>query len=147
MNSSGEHQMIKEYSAGIVIFRINNGQREYLLLHYSSGHWDFPKGHIEPGESKEEAALRELDEETGLHAAIINGFEESFSYYHRLPPSGELAYKTVYFFVGQVSTKASISLSHEHQNYCWLSAKAAIDKLTYDNAKQLLQHVDLFLAA
>lgn len=54
--------MKKEKSAGAVI--IND--KKVLLLHYSSGHWDFPKGHIEKGETELETAKREVKEETGL---------------------------------------------------------------------------------
>ncbi|MGE0207000.1 MAG: bis(5'-nucleosyl)-tetraphosphatase [Candidatus Babeliales bacterium] len=136
--------MIKEFSAGLVLYTYKNNTREYLLLHYQSGHWDFPKGHIEPGESKYEAALRELKEETGLEATILDGFEESFSYFHHLPKTEELAHKTVYFFIGVASSKEVI-LSHEHINYVWLSFKEALKQLTYDNAQELLQKADDFL--
>ncbi len=50
--------------AGGVVF---NHKGEVLLLGRASGHWVFPKGHIDPGESKLEAALREVEEEAGLH--------------------------------------------------------------------------------
>ncbi|MGH9950141.1 MAG: diadenosine tetraphosphate hydrolase, partial [Nitrososphaeraceae archaeon] len=37
--------MLKEYSAGAVLFgNFANNERKFLLLHYTSGHWDFPKG-------------------------------------------------------------------------------------------------------
>jgi bis(5'-nucleosidyl)-tetraphosphatase len=136
--------MIQEFSAGIVTFFQNNDKREYLLLHYLSGHWDFPKGHIEKGESKEQAALRELKEETGLHAEIRDGFEESILYFHYVPTQ-ELAHKTVYFFVGEVSDTL-ITLSGEHVGYKWLSFDMALEQLTYDNAKQILKKADTFLA-
>lgn len=55
-----------EHSCGIVVFRNENGIRCYLLLHYPSGHWDFPKGHVEEREKRHETALRELEEETGI---------------------------------------------------------------------------------
>ena len=72
---------MQERSAGTVI--VCNG--EYLLLHYESGHWDFPKGKIEEGETPEQAALRELKEETGIEdAEILPGFTEGIKYFfHR----------------------------------------------------------------
>jgi diadenosine hexaphosphate hydrolase (ATP-forming) len=42
-----------------------------LLLKYRSGGWTFPKGHLEPGERDEDAAVREVLEETGVHARLI----------------------------------------------------------------------------
>src|SRR5260221_14596308 len=90
------------FSAGIIVYRIEDDQIEYLLLQYNAGHWDFAKGKIEKGETKEEAALRELDEETGLSAEIQPTFEETFSYiFHDYDK--QLAQKTVYFFVGQAT--------------------------------------------
>lgn len=48
------------YSAGIITYTTDNNETSYLLLHYNAGHWDFPKGKMEPGETKQETALREL---------------------------------------------------------------------------------------
>ncbi|MEW6722749.1 MAG: NUDIX domain-containing protein, partial [Candidatus Micrarchaeota archaeon] len=50
-----------EKSCGIILFR-EGEKRLYLLLHYEEGHWDFPKGHVEAGESEHEAASREAVE-------------------------------------------------------------------------------------
>ena len=51
--------MAYENSAGVILIKGD----KYLILHYEEGHWDFPKGNIEEGESEEEAALRELEED------------------------------------------------------------------------------------
>ena len=59
-----------ENSCGAVVFRDIRGEVRYLLIkNKRSAHWGFPKGHIEPGETKEETALREVLEETGLHTS------------------------------------------------------------------------------
>ncbi len=130
-------------SAGIIVYcRIDN-EVEYLLLHYSAGHWDFPKGKIEKGETKNQAALRELLEETGLYTKIQPGFEDRLSYFF-YDFDGERAHKTVYFFVGQVK-KQEIVLSHEHQGFDWLPFTLALKQLTYDNAKQVLRNVNDFI--
>ena len=69
-------------SCGVVLF--NSGK--VLLLRHSSissrgGHWDFPKGHIEDGESEIQTALRELEEETGIaHTNVIDGFRDTINY-------------------------------------------------------------------
>ena len=55
----------------------------YLLLHYIGGHWDLPKGKVEPGETLEQAAMREVHEETGLTVQPVPNFSESISYYFR----------------------------------------------------------------
>src|SRR5437762_10623781 len=104
------------FSAGIIVYRIENEQIEYLLLkyatkHYAEQHWDFAKGKIEKEETKEEAALRELQEETGLSAQIEPHFEEEILYIFR-DYDGQLAQKTVYFFVG-LATNNAVVLSDE----------------------------------
>ena len=57
--------MAKEKSCGAVVFR-KDDEVKYLLLHYTPGHWDFPKGKQEIGETEEQAASREIEEETGI---------------------------------------------------------------------------------
>ena len=131
------------YSAGIIVYRIHNAQKEYLLLQYNAGHWDFAKGKIEKGETKEEAALRELNEEAGISAHIEPGFEESFSYiFHDYDK--QLTQKTVYFFIGK-ATDDHVVLSDEHTDFVWLPYEKALEQLTYDNAKEVLKKANKFI--
>ena len=44
----------------------DSNEKEFLLLHHTVGHWDFPKGNIEAGEDELETARREIFEETGI---------------------------------------------------------------------------------
>ena len=134
--------MKKIFSAGLILFRVVDGERLYLLLHYPHGHWDFVKGKIEEGESKQEAALRELEEETGLEADIMDGFEEQLSYTFR--EGDELIEKTVYFLIGQTEAE-DIELSHEHIDFAWLAYNQAEGQLTFANAKEVLKKAELFV--
>ena len=60
-----------EKSCGIVV--LNNNK--ILLLHYPSGHWDFPKGHVDGNETEQETAVRELVEETAIDDIhLVRGF-------------------------------------------------------------------------
>jgi len=134
--------MLRQFSAGIIVYYVMDHKREYLLLQYGSGHWDFPKGKIEKGETKHDAALRELKEETGLESSIDAGFEHSLHYYFK--QKNELIYKTVYFYTGPVTSKP-VTLSHEHTGYLWLSYPEAVHQLTYKNARETLMAVEAFL--
>lgn len=59
--------------AGCVVFREGSEQKRYLVISSSNGKdWVLPKGHIEKGETPEQAALRELEEETGLSGEIVH---------------------------------------------------------------------------
>lgn len=60
-------------SCGVLVYRDVDSVREYLLVLQSGGSWSIPKGHMEPGETETETALRELFEETGLNAKLDAG--------------------------------------------------------------------------
>ncbi len=135
--------MADELSCGIIVFREELPQRLYLLLHYEEGHWDFPKGHVEAGESEKEAALRELREETGIKdAELVFGFRERIEYFYRR--EGKTMHKEVFFFLGRTDSK-DVTLSHEHIGFEWLPFEAALARLTYDNAKGLLKKAEKVL--
>ena len=134
--------MIHEHSAGVVVCTPtkDSSSHLYLLLRYAAGHWDFAKGHIEAGENKQQAALRELEEEAGISATLVADFEYSFSYVFE-HTTGDIRKKTVYFFIGCASS-TDVRLSHEHTDFAWLSYSDALARLTYENARVLLRHVE-----
>lgn len=136
--------MKKICSAGVIVYRINESVIEYLLLHYLGGHWDFPKGKMEPGETKQETALRELHEETGIITTLDSHFEESFNYIFR-DRDRIVTEKTVYFFLSQVGLDQKVKLSFEHQLYSWLDFDQAMYRLTYDNAKKVLEKAQEYI--
>jgi len=136
--------MIKEHSAGVIVYHVDQfNHRTYLLLHYISGHWDLPKGKLENHETEEQAAIRELHEETGLTGTIIPGFKQSLSYIFK-NRDGSIVSKDVSFFVGPV-TKQEITLSSEHIGYKWLPLRDALDQLTFKNAQQILKLADHYV--
>ena len=132
-----------ERSAGAIIFRKEAGKNFYLLLHYQSGHWDFPKGNIEKGEKLEETVKREIKEETGLEdIKFIPGFKESIKYFYKL--KGKNIFKIVTFFLVETKTN-EVKISWEHIGYKWLPYEKAIAQLTFKNAKEILKKANQFL--
>ena len=91
----------KEKSCGIVVFDDNN---RVLIVKQCKGHYGFPKGHVEEGETEEETAIREVKEETNCDAKIIDGFRFKYSYIVR-KDNGEERDKDVILFVGRPITK------------------------------------------
>ena len=128
--------MIKETSAGIVLFRKEGTKKLFLLLHYPSGHWDFIKGKMEKGETTHETAIRETKEETGItDITFVENFEEWIEYNFKY--KGELVQKKVVFFLAETKN-AEIKISHEHSGYTWMDYNTAMEKTTFDNAKIVL---------
>jgi len=108
----------------------------FLLLNYPTGHWDFVKGKIEQGETLHQTAVRETKEETGISdLEFVEGFEEKINYNFQF--EGELIQKEVVFFLGKTKTH-TINVSHEHLDYTWLDYENALEKVTYQNAKNIL---------
>jgi 8-oxo-dGTP pyrophosphatase MutT (NUDIX family) len=127
--------MAREISAGMILFR-RTPEPHYLLLHYESGHWDFPKGHIEPGEHAAETARRELQEETGISdVRILDGYKQALRYFFRQKGIG--IFKIVIFFLGE-TTQSEVTLSAEHVGFDWLPYDAALARLTFKNSRDLL---------
>ena len=127
--------MPREISAGMILFR-RTPEPHYLLLHYESGHWDFPKGHIESGEDPEETAKRELQEETGIsEMRLVDGYRQTLRYFFRQKGIG--IFKVVIFFLGE-TTQYEVTLSAEHVGFDWLSYDAALARLTFKNSRDIL---------
>jgi len=125
-----------EKSCGVVLF---NETKVLLLQHPDGtkvGHWDFPKGHVEIGESEIQTAVRELGEETGItDINILPDFSHTISY--SLIKKGQKIDKKVIFFVA-LTNETNVVLSHEHQAFAWLDLDPALNRLTYENAKKTL---------
>jgi 8-oxo-dGTP pyrophosphatase MutT (NUDIX family) len=66
-----KQRAVRETSAGGVIFRCEEDGPHFLLILDGYNNWGFPKGHIDPGESPDLAARREIEEETGLGNLIL----------------------------------------------------------------------------
>jgi 8-oxo-dGTP pyrophosphatase MutT (NUDIX family) len=136
--------MIKETSAGIVLYRKEKGEKLFLLLHYPSGHWDFVKGKMEKGETTQQTAIRETKEETGItDITFVENFEEWIEYNFKY--KGELVQKKVVFFLAETKTK-NVKISHEHSGYTWMDYNTSMEKTTFDNAKTVLTKAQKLLS-
>jgi len=135
--------MVLENSAGAVIFRKKEGVIYYLLLNYSAGHWDFPKGNIEKREGLKDTVKREVEEETGIEGIVfLEDFKEKIDYFYK--KDGKTVYKTVVFFLARTEEK-NVKISFEHKGFKWLSYNTALEELTFDNARKVLEKAHAFL--
>jgi len=141
-----------EKSAGAIIFRKEKGKIFYLLLHYPGAshrakkdYWDFPKGHVEKGEKEIETVKREVFEETGLKdIKILDGFKETIKYFFKW--QGKNVLKFVTFYLAETKEK-EVKISFEHIGYEWLPFEKAKERLSFKNAKEILEKANQFLRA
>ena len=135
--------MKETISSGVILFNDNGNVRQYLLLNYPTGHWDFIKGGMEDGENPRQTSIREAKEETGItDIEFIDGYEEKIEYFFRA--NNHDIHKKVIFFLAKTNS-INVKLSHEHLNFIWLDYENALKKLTYDNAVNLLKKSEQFL--
>ncbi|MFO0954606.1 MAG: NUDIX domain-containing protein [Isosphaeraceae bacterium] len=147
---------IHERSAGVIPFRIDEGQKTlYLVLHSATvrnprAKWEFPKGGMEAGETARETAAREFLEETGLTEwSFRDGFERSLSYtYIR---RGRKVIKTVTYYLAEVRDLASLTRSAEHVedpfgHWCYWGSFEQVTRLLYHSKiRQVFSEADAWL--
>ncbi len=134
-------ECLYESSCGAVIFRREKNDKKILLIrNRRSAHWGFPKGHIEPGETKEETAIREVLEETGLNVSIVPGFVKNSEY----TIQGKIE-KSVSIFLAETD-ETDFRLQEEEIEECgWYSFDEAMNTLNYENDKIILTEAQQFI--
>ena len=131
--------MGREVSAGIIIYRKTPEGPRFLLLYHGKNHWSFPKGHIEEGEKSFRAALREVQEETGLRPRELN-LREFFKIHDKffLWKDGRRVFKIVTLYLAE-TVNPRVQISHEHQGYGWFLYKEALKVAKYDSVRRILK--------
>ena len=123
-----------EKSCGAVVFRKYHGNTELLLIkHTIGGHWSFPKGHVEMGETEVETALREVKEETDIDVMIDPTFRETVTYFPRKDTQ-----KVVVYFIGKAKNFEYVPQAEEIAEIRWVDIGHAVQMLTYENDKTIV---------
>jgi len=126
-------------AGGVILRRKENGSVEVLLIEDSYGNWGFPKGHVEGGETSEEAALRECREETGLRNLRTIAKIGTTDWYFR---SGRgLVHKFCDYFLLQAEAdgEAQPQRGEGIRACAWLNPDDALARVTYSNARAVLR--------
>lgn len=134
----------KDEAFGIVPILPQDGSYLFLLIQHHAGHWGFPKGHADPGESALQAACREFVEETGIADYTVLG-EVSFSEQYTFMRQKQKFEKTVIYYPALVESAAVKCQKEEIQAYAWEKLESAIAKLSFEGAKQVLRSVNDYL--
>ena len=126
--------MKREFSAGGIVF---NDQGQVLVTQHSQNHhWSFPKGLIDPGQTTEEAAIREVREEGGVEAEIVekighNKYVYSFE--------GEKIFKVVTYFLMKYISGDPKDHDWEVSEAGWYTVEDALNQLTFSQDRELLK--------
>ena len=128
-----------EYSSGAVLYTQQGEHRLYAVVTELSGNTGLPKGHVEKGESNEQAALREIYEETGIRAHIVPGFEGELVY-----PQGRGMLKHFYYFLASFDP-AQHFITGDVVKAELLPYDQAMRKLSFMDVRQLLRRAEVFL--
>ncbi|MDF2726282.1 MAG: pyrophosphohydrolase [Paenibacillus sp.] len=107
-----------EVSAGGVVYRERNGQKEVQLITDRTGKMTLPKGKMEPGETIEQTALREIHEETGIQGKIVS-FLEKIEYRYVHAAHGTVDKEVHYYLVEAIGGRQRAQIE-EIQSVYWL---------------------------
>lgn len=134
--------MINEKSCGAIVYRKHHGNTEILLIkHVNSGHWSFPKGHVEANETEVETALREIKEETGIDVIIDPTFRETVSY----SPKKDTQ-KVVVYFIAKAKNFEYVPQEEEISDIKWVEIGHALSILTYENDRSIVNKAKLAIS-
>ena len=128
-----------ETSAGGIVFRMEGADPVYLLIRDSYQNWGFPKGHLEAGEKPDDAALREVGEETGLLRLDLRAAVDTIDWHFRF--RGRLIHKVCHFYLMEAGAGETKPQRAEGITACrWARYDDAVTLLSYENARAVLTH-------
>ena len=128
--------IVAEIASGAVLLR----DGRLLLLHEpAEDRWCLPKGHVDSGESLEQAALREIREETGLSDVTLDGEIGEVSYRFYEPRRGTNVHKTSVYFLGHAPT-GEVRPEPIFDRFEWASFERAAAVSRYDTDRTIFEN-------
>ena len=134
---------IRPFCIAAYILKKEKEQTQYLLLRRSGkklhGNWQMVSGGIEKGETAPQAAIREIQEETGLTPHRLYS-ADTLEIFYEVSKNGIIF---VPVFVAFIDIDQTIRLSpSEHDAYQWLPFEKALTFLEFSNQKRIISHID-----
>lgn len=145
--------MVRQYSAGGAVFKKPKTKNQkpkilWLLVQPKGGdefhsqiRWQLPKGWLKEGEKSEEAALREVEEEGGVKAEIIQKIDTVKIFFKNTfeGKPKETVLKTITFYLMEYKSDVESGFGWETQEVVWLPIEEAKEELTFKSEKEILQ--------
>ncbi len=104
--------------------------------------WDFPGGVLDPGETLEDGARREIKEESGIDVAAVSLFFAKTESAEWVTEKGDKSLRNVIrlYYVAHTADNTA-TISHEHSEYCWVTLEQALTLLEYPRHKEVIKWV------
>ena len=134
--------MQRQFSAGGIVYKKDSSGVQVLLIQNTSivdehkSYWGFPKGHIEPEEKSDAAALREVKEETNIDAQIVKKLGQSK---YTFTWQGEKIFKVVIYFLMKYISGDVKHQVEELESAQWVKAEEAMNLLSFKKDKVFLE--------
>ena len=142
-----------ELSAGGIVFRVGDGRAggdsfDVVLIKTHEGRWQLPKGWIEPGETPEQAAIRETREEAGVDAELVAPLD-TIEYWYRstYDPEPVRVHKHVHFFLLRYLDGTTDDHDDEVTEARWTPIDAAVRTLAFKDEQRMMAMAAEMLAA
>ena len=129
-------------SCGFVAYKQIENVNHYLIIKGLNSDVGFPKGHMEPGESELETAIRELKEETGVDVKVIQGFRKQIEYELRRIPD---TIKQSVYFLGECTSDKIICQEAEVAEAGFIPYEDALKILTFEETKSILKDAEAII--
>lgn len=139
-NKPTNSRAIREFTAGGVVYRQGQKSLEILMIQDHKGRWTIPKGHVEKGETLEETAAREINEETGLSKIKLGEKLDNIYFFYR--KHGKLIFMTTCVFLVEALAESD-DLKHGDSegiiDVKWFGVEAALELIEYKDTEKLFR--------
>lgn len=139
--SQGKLITMDQVSAGGVAFRWKDSEPEIAIVSVKPKlRWQLPKGIVDPGESPEVTAVREVREEAGVDAERL-GLIETIEYWYRSVKNGQPVryHKFVHFYLMQYQDGDVANHDHEVEEARWVSFDEALEMLEFKSEREVAE--------
>jgi 8-oxo-dGTP pyrophosphatase MutT (NUDIX family) len=134
-----KRKIVNDKSIGIIVFLFKNNEIEFLLIKHEAGHWAFPKGHPDKGETPMQTAKRELFEETGVvNITLLSDKILLKDKYFFSGKNRELIKKVVDYYIAETEDEKVKIDEDEITDYRWCTYEEALKYLTHKETEILL---------
>lgn len=136
-HKSSISEVVREPTAGGIIFRHGQSGIEFLLIQDAKKRWTIPKGHIEEGEESRQTAEREICEETGLQEMDVLNWLGKINFRYRR--KSKLVLMTTEIFLVRAKGDTNKLHPEDWMNDCkWLTSQDALEKIEYEDIGKLM---------